>query len=166
MKYEENILSHSKQTLANYTAFGVALAFASMLTAFAAHANPATDHPRLWLNSSDLPRLRSWATSANPMYKDGLLVAANAAKAYADARWNYAIQMPSSGWRDTGSTSWEGDNTEAYAEFFAFMSLIDPDPAARPQWAQRARAADVDDEPGGKRCQSGAAVSGSWLHDP
>jgi hypothetical protein len=38
MKYEENILSHSKQTLANYTAFGVALAFASMLTAFAAHA--------------------------------------------------------------------------------------------------------------------------------
>jgi hypothetical protein len=61
--------------------------------------------------------LRSWATSANPMYKDGLLVAANTAKAYADARWNYATQMPASGWHDTGSTSWEGDNTEAYAEF-------------------------------------------------
>jgi hypothetical protein len=111
-----------------------------MLVAFPAHANPAPDHPRLWLNSSDLPRLRSWATSANPMYKDGLLVAANAAKAYTDARWNYATQLPSSSWHDTGSTSWEGNNTEAYAEFFAFMSLIDPDPAARPQWAQRARA--------------------------
>ena len=96
VKYEENILSRSKQTLANYTAFRVALAFASMLAAFTANANPATDHPRLWLNSSDLPRLRSWATSANPMYQDGLLVAANAAKVYADARWNYATQMPAS----------------------------------------------------------------------
>ena len=133
VKYEENIPGRSKQTLANYTAFGVALVFASMLAAFTANANPATDHRRLWLNSSDLPRLRSWATSANPMYKDGLLVAANAAKAYADAPWNYATQMPASGWHDTGSTSWEGDNTEAYAEFFAFMSLVDPDPNARPQ---------------------------------
>ena len=140
MKNKENILSRSKQTLANYTALGLAVAFASMLAASTANANPAADHPRLWLNSSDLPRLRSWATSANPMYKDGLLVATNAAKAYADARWNYATQMPSGGWRDTGSTSWEGDNTEAYAEFFAFMSLVDSDPAARPQWAQRSRA--------------------------
>src|SRR5690349_5733273 len=33
---------------------------------------PRTDHPRLLVTSSDVPRLRSWATDANPIYKDGL----------------------------------------------------------------------------------------------
>jgi hypothetical protein len=43
-------------------------------------------------------------------------------------------------WHDTGSTSWEGDNSEAYAEFFAFMSVVDPNAGNRPQWAMRVRA--------------------------
>ena len=106
-----------------------------------AAAAPVTDHPRLWLNSSDLPHLTAWANAAsNPMYAQGLLVAANSAKAHADATWSWATGQPGANWHDAGGTNWEGDATEAYAEFFAFMSLVDPNVAQRPQWAMRARA--------------------------
>lgn len=27
---------------------------------------PVTSHPRLWVTTNDLPRLRSWATASNP----------------------------------------------------------------------------------------------------
>jgi hypothetical protein len=75
------------------------------------------------------------------MYVNGLLVAAKAAKADADSKWNWTTGLPnSSSWNDAGGENWEGECTEAYAEFFAFMSLVDPDPNARPQWAMRARA--------------------------
>lgn len=104
-----------------------------------AEAAPVTDHPRLWVSSSDLPRLQSWAKSSNPMYQQGLLAAANAAKADADAKWNWTAGVPSSAWADDGGTSWEGETTEAYAEIFAFMSMIDPVTANRSQWAMRAR---------------------------
>ncbi|MBW2734601.1 MAG: hypothetical protein JRH20_19610, partial [Deltaproteobacteria bacterium] len=30
------------------------------------------DHPRLWLTQADVPRLRSWATSKNPMWRDAI----------------------------------------------------------------------------------------------
>jgi hypothetical protein len=52
------------------------------------------------------------------MFQYGLSAAASAAKAHADACFNYATLQPGSCWHDTGSISWEGDNTEAYAEFF------------------------------------------------
>jgi hypothetical protein len=105
----------------------------------AAEAAPVTDHPRLWVNSGDLARLRSWAVPGNPMYANGLLAAANAAKADVDAKWNWSTGLPSAAWNDTGSTNWEGEVTEAYAEMFAFMSLVDPSAANRTQWAMRAR---------------------------
>jgi hypothetical protein len=91
-----------------------------------AQTTPLTTHPRLWLTQADLPRLRSWAVNSNPIYKNGLLVAANAAAAHADAHWNYTTGKPDSGWQGDGDVNWEGDDTEAYAEFFAFMSLVDP----------------------------------------
>ncbi len=118
------------------------LALTSLLalaTAAPAHAAPLTSHPRLWLTSADLPRLRAWAVSTNPMYTSGLLAAATAAKSHADASWNWGTGQPNANWHDTGSTNWEADATEGYAEFFAFMSLVDPDPIARKQWAMRAR---------------------------
>ena len=30
---------------------------------------PVPSHPRLWITTNDLPRLRSWATPTNPVYQ-------------------------------------------------------------------------------------------------
>ncbi len=88
-------------------------------------------HPRLWLTQADLPRLRAWASDTNPIYRDGLKRVAEAAKITMDAG-----DVPT---RDCGSTEYEEFPTEMYAELFAFMSLIDPNEAARADYAQRAR---------------------------
>ncbi|MCA0351155.1 MAG: hypothetical protein LCH85_04095 [Chloroflexi bacterium] len=88
-------------------------------------------HPRLWLTQADLPRLRAWASDTNPMYRDGLKLVAEEAKITMDAG-----DVPT---RDCGSTEYEEFPTEMYAELFAFMSLIDPNEAARADYAQRAR---------------------------
>jgi hypothetical protein len=99
-----------------------------------------TDHPRLWINSSDLPRLRPWATSGNPVYQNGLLAAATQAKYRAEQHWNWSSGEPDSGWQDDGGINQVYDVTESYAELFAFMSLVDGNAGMRPQWAMRARA--------------------------
>lgn len=104
-----------------------------------AAAAPSATHPRLWVTQADLPRLRGWAVASNPMWSKGLNAAATSAKAYTDAHWNWATGKPDSKWHDTGSNNWEGDATEAYAEMFAFMSLVDPVAANRADWAKRAR---------------------------
>jgi len=96
-----------------------------------AAATPVTDHPRLWLTADDLPRLRGWATEANPMWRDGLLVLAEELKADMDAG-----HVPQ---EDTGSAAWEEYPTENHAEIFAFMSLVHPDASAREDYARRAR---------------------------
>ncbi|HEY1016191.1 MAG TPA: hypothetical protein VGE07_26010, partial [Herpetosiphonaceae bacterium] len=75
--------------------------------------------------------LRGWAGGANPLYADGLLLLAQRAKEDMDRG-----DVPN---RDCGSPEYEEFPTEMYAELFAFMSLIDPDPAARENYAQRAR---------------------------
>lgn len=95
-----------------------------------AHAQNV-EHPRLWLTNSDLPRLRSWATSSNPMYETGLKPLVARAKEEMDAG-----TVPN---RDCGSTEYETYPTEMYAELFAFMSLVDNDAAARADFARRAR---------------------------
>lgn len=91
---------------------------------------PVTGHPRLWLTSADLPRLRSWATDANPLYRDGLTVLASRAKSDMD-RGDLA--------RDCGTREYEEFPTESYAELFAFMSLVENDAAVQSDYAQRAR---------------------------
>jgi hypothetical protein len=93
--------------------------------------SPSTSHPRLWITPDDLPRLRGWATDANPVYRDGLAVLAENMKADMDAG-----TVPG---KDGGDPLWEEFPTESYAELFSFMSLIDPDEAARADYAQRAR---------------------------
>src|SRR5436189_134902 len=45
----------------------------------------AAGHPRLLVRASDLPRLRSWASSGNPVYASGLRTLALAARARMDA---------------------------------------------------------------------------------
>src|SRR5262249_6776512 len=64
-------------------------------------------------------------------WKDGLLVLSDQLKADMDSS-----KVPG---QDTGGDAWEEYPTESYAEFFAFMSLIHPDAAARQDYAQRAR---------------------------
>jgi len=98
-----------------------------------------TTHPRLWVTSADLHRLRSWAVSTNPMWQNGLRVAANLAEANVNAKWNWTTGQPNPTWQDDGSVNWVGEDTEAYAEFFAYMSLVDPDPTNRAKYASQSR---------------------------
>ncbi len=97
-----------------------------------------TGHPRLWITPEDLPRLRSWATPANPLWQSGIAVAAQQAIATYDKEF-FPGGQENPTWPDPGNDNWTARCTEAYAEFFAFMSLVDPSSAARAQHAQRAR---------------------------
>ncbi|HRE47705.1 MAG TPA: hypothetical protein PLD47_08270 [Aggregatilineales bacterium] len=94
-------------------------------------AAPQGDHPRLWLRPADVARLQQWAVSTNPFYAEGLLPAAERAKQDMDAGY-----VPAG---DCGQRAYSEYVTEAYAELFAFLSLIDPDAAARADYAARAR---------------------------
>ncbi len=99
---------------------------------------PVTAHPRLWLTQSDLPRLRSWATPSNPMWQNGLLVALNNAVSIYNTQF-YPGGNPNPIWPDGGTSNFELYAAEAYAQFFAFMSLVDPSANARITHAVRAR---------------------------
>ncbi|MBW2736455.1 MAG: hypothetical protein JRH20_29055, partial [Deltaproteobacteria bacterium] len=90
-----------------------------------------TGHPRIWLTAADLPRLRSWARADNPLWSQGLAPLAQRAKALMDKG-----TVPRA---DKGSVSWEEYPTEMYAAFFAFMSLVHPESAARADFSRRAR---------------------------
>jgi len=92
---------------------------------------PVTSHPRLWVTQADLPRLRAWAVASNPMYQEGLLALATRAKQYMDEN-----RVPG---QDNGGNAYSPYYTEGYAHLFAFLSLVDPDPANRADYAQRAR---------------------------
>lgn len=92
---------------------------------------PVTSHPRLWLTEADLPRLRGWAIEANPIWSGGLIPMADELKAQMDAG-----SIPGG---DDGAVAWAEYPTENAAQFFAFLSLVDPDEAARAEYAERAR---------------------------
>jgi len=96
-----------------------------------ADALPLETHPRLWLDSADATRMRSWANDANPIWQQGLHRLATDAAADMDEG-----TIPAD---DNGGSTYSPVNTEAYAALFAFMALIDPDSAARAEWAQRGR---------------------------
>lgn len=100
---------------------------------------PVATHPRLWITPTDLPKLQSWATASNPIYQQGILPLLNAAIiTYNTQFFPNGVQNPS--WPDLGDTQgYQGLLSEQYALLFAFNSLIDPNPAARIQHAQRAR---------------------------
>jgi hypothetical protein len=87
-----------------------------------------TGHPRLWVRAADLPRLRSWATGANPMWH-ALEGAAGEARGDMDA---HKVPAGKDCLNDSGT-----QGCEEYAELFAFMSLVAPDEKARHDYATR-----------------------------
>ena len=103
---------------------------ATLTPAISQPVTPVTSHPRLWITSADLPRLRQWAVGSNPLYEEGLKVVAENAKAAMDDG-----RVPA---HDSGGNVYEEYPTEMYAELFAFMSLIGPE-AERADYAGRAR---------------------------
>lgn len=103
--------------------------YAPLVQAGLSTAQPA--HPRLWLTAQDLPRLRAWATAANPLYANGLALLAERAKQEMDEG-----RVPD---QDCGNVGYEEYPTEMYAELFAFLSLIDNSETARNDYAARAR---------------------------
>lgn len=95
-------------------------------------------HPRIWITAEDLPRLRSLVNAKNPVWEKGLKLALAQAIATYDKDF-FPGGQPNPSWPDPGIDNWVGKCTEAYAELFAFMSLVDPDAAARPAHAERAK---------------------------
>jgi hypothetical protein len=88
-----------------------------------------TSHPRLWVTAGDLPRLRSWTTSGNAVWRDGLAAALQRVRLVVDG----------GAAADDGSSGWVEDPVESDAELLAFGSLVDPLPDERAQDAERAR---------------------------
>ena len=106
---------------------------------------PVASHPRLWVTTNDLPRLRSWANPANPLYQQGLKpVLATAVGAYHRCFPNGVT--PASPYPDVGDIyGWAGAvvssdlNTEEQALTLAFFGLVDPVATNRIMYAQMAR---------------------------
>ena len=82
--------------------------------------------------------MRSWATPQNPIWRSGIQVALKDALAIYDKEF-FPGGQPNPNWPDPGEPNWVKRCTEAYAEFFAFLSLVDPDPAARVAHGNRAK---------------------------
>ncbi|MCO1659433.1 hypothetical protein [Pseudonocardia humida] len=93
--------------------------------------DPVAGHPRLFIREGDVERLRSWATPENPLWEGGVVALAERSKGWMDDG-----TIPA---QDTGSADYETYPTELNAQLFAFMSLVDPDEAARADWGHRAR---------------------------
>src|SRR5688500_13846017 len=100
-----------------FALFLVGLVPLTALTAYRQDGLHGAGHPRLWITADDLPRIRSWATDANPFWRDGLAVLAESAKAAMDAG-----PLP-----DDDPGDYVAGNSETFAELFAFLSLIHPD---------------------------------------
>ncbi len=97
---------------------------------------PVSSHPRLWITTNDLPRLRAWATDANPIYLGIRTFLTNAMINY-DTQY-FPGGTPNATYPDLGdSQGYIGLITEEDALVFALFSLIDPDVNARAVYAQR-----------------------------
>jgi hypothetical protein len=101
-------------------------------------ASLATGHPRIWITAADLPRLRGWANPQNPVWAAGIVPALQQALTIYDKEF-FPGGQPNPSWPDPGTSNWVPRSTEALAEFFAFLSLVDPNPAARAAHGDRAR---------------------------
>ena len=98
---------------------------------------PVASHPRLWITTNDLPRLRRWATPSNPIYAAVRYLLTNSMVNYDTAYFPGGVRNAT--WPDPGDVQGYGNYiTEEDAFAFAFFSLVDPDPAARALYAQRA----------------------------
>ena len=118
----------------------------SLLAIFGATANPpatipqpVASHPRLWVTTNDLPRLRSWACATNPVYTQGVqALLGKAINDYNTLFFPGGVENPN--WPDSGDiNAYGGVITEQYMYIFGLNSLIDPTPANRSQYARCAR---------------------------
>ncbi|HYL99682.1 MAG TPA: hypothetical protein VEZ90_12065 [Blastocatellia bacterium] len=106
---------------------------------------PVTTHPRLWVTTNDLPRLRSWAVSTNQVYQQGMLpvlqTAVNDYKTqFFPGGTGASTDVPNPTYPDPGDTQgYVGPLTEEEGVILAFNSLIDPSPANRILYAQYTR---------------------------
>lgn len=107
---------------------------------------PATvaGHPRLWINTSDLPRLRSWAHAGNPIWQQALRT--NLQLALHVHTLCFPNGQPANPYPDSGNIDgYAGPNvtsdmvSEQHALVLAFHALVDPDANARLLYAQKAR---------------------------
>lgn len=115
-------------------AVAIVVAAASLVGLVTAQAagQPLTTHPRIWIRQADLPRLRSWAVSGNPLYQDGIRVVAATFRTRMD---NGSLLADDHG-ATYGYTQYP---IEWAAQVFAFMSLVENDPAVRADYAARSR---------------------------
>jgi hypothetical protein len=105
---------------------------------------PVSTHPRLWITAADLPRLRGWAASGNPIYAGLTQVLGTAIGNYNLAFPGAALTAknptPASPFPDLGDTQgYQGILVEENAMILAFNSMIDPSPSNRSAYAQAAR---------------------------
>jgi len=105
---------------------------------------PVAGHPRLWLTQAGLPTWQQWASPSNPVYQSGVVPLLNTALAdyvqFFPGGTGSASDVAAANYPDPGDTQgYTGLLTEQHALIFALQSLIDPNPAARIGYAQRAR---------------------------
>jgi hypothetical protein len=98
---------------------------------------PVATHPRLWVRSDDLTRLRSWAVASNPMYGSATGGALYQLALTARDRIESGV-VPA---QDNGGSTYTPYATESYAALMAFMSLIDTDATRNPRWIAAAKTA-------------------------
>lgn len=123
----------------NFPALTTSVVGAAKTTATETVPYPVPTHPRLWITVNDLPRLRSWASFSNPIYKQGMLPLLKRAVSIYNTNF-FPGGKANANYPDPGDTQgYTGDLTEQYGVLFAFHSLIDPDPVARIRYAQYAR---------------------------
>jgi hypothetical protein len=104
----------------------IALVLALLLGA--SSISSQTQHPRLWIKSGDVTRLRANATDSNPMWK-ALKISASEVKRLIDT----------GKLEDSGSAGYEENFSEQVSVLFAFMALVSPTETERKEYATRAK---------------------------
>ncbi len=143
----QQFLDWAGATVADAYASSTALTMPAANTTVSAHYTPVavnipfpvSTHPRLWVTQKDLPKLRGWATSANPVYKKGMLPLITQAVNIYKTQF-FPGGSPNPNYPDPGDVQgYQGYLTENYGVVLAFNSLIDPVLANRIKYAQYAR---------------------------
>lgn len=98
---------------------------------------PVTSHPRLWITTNDLSRLRSWATPTNRVYQALRPVLTSTLNNYNTQYFPGGVQ--NTAWPDLGdSQGYTGLITEEDAFVLALFSLIHSNATQRAVYAQQA----------------------------
>ncbi|MEO7332008.1 MAG: hypothetical protein ABI193_25755, partial [Minicystis sp.] len=103
--------------------------------------SPSPNHPRLWVRTSDLPRLHAWATPANPIYVELVKIADQRFLAQDLDNPAMAKDAPNAKTvlQDQGSDIYQANPTsEEYARLLAFLSLVGENPAKKVLYAHKA----------------------------